>query len=64
MAAHGKVAFQTCIRAIRLPLLYIRLLATASYSSLSPSVPQNFQQAFDQWFLFEILGAIDGISML
>jgi hypothetical protein len=64
MAAHGKVSFRTCIRAVRLPLPYIHMLATASYPPLSSSVPQNFQQAFDHWLLCEILGGIGGISML
>jgi len=65
MLAEGKVSFHTCLRAARLPGSYILGLAQLSYpSTAAAGEPHSFTQAFEHWFLCEILTAIGGHSML
>ena len=65
MLAAGKISFRTCPRSVHLPGSYILGLAQASYPALSVSgEPRTFAEAFDHWFLCEILAAIGGHSML
>jgi hypothetical protein len=65
MLAAGKISFRTCSRTVRLPGSYILELAQASYPVLSVSGgPRTFTEAFDHWFLCEILAALGGHSML
>ena len=65
MLAAGKISFRTCLKSARLPGSYILGLAHASYPSLSPTgEPHSFNEAFNHWFLCEILTAIGGHSML
>ncbi len=65
MIAAGKVSFRTCMRSARLPGSYVLRLAQGSYPSSSDSgEPHTFTDAFDHWFLCEILTAIGGHSML
>ena len=65
MLGAGKFSFRTCLKSARLPGSYILGLAHAPYPSLSASgKPQSFSEAFNHWFLCEILAAIGGHSML
>jgi hypothetical protein len=65
MLAAGKISFRTCSRAVRLPGSYILKLVQALYPAGSTSgEPCDFTEAFDHWFLCEILTAIGGHSML
>jgi hypothetical protein len=65
MLAEGKVSFRTCARSARLPGSHILQLAQASYPAVCESgEPRSFTDAFDHWFLCEILAAIGGHSML
>jgi len=64
MAANGKISFRTCFAAVRLPAAYITQLARDTYPSVQPSGPQSFKEAFDFWFLCEVLNAIGGHTML
>lgn len=64
MLAAGKISFRTCSRSVRLPGSYILGLAQASYSLSVSGEPRTFVEAFDHWFLCEILTAIGGHSML
>lgn len=62
MVAAGKISFRTCMKSAHLPGSYLLGLAQSPYPSLSE--PHNFSEAFDHWFLCEILTAIGGHSML
>ena len=65
MLSAGKISFRTCMKSARLPGPYILGLAHASYPSLSASgEPHTFSEAFNHWFLCEILTAVGGHSML
>ena len=63
MLAEGKISFRTCTRSVKLPGSHILRLARRAYS-LSSEEPKTFAQAFDHWFLCEILAGIGGHSML
>ena len=63
MLAAGKISFRTCPRTVKMPGSYILKLARYAYPS-SSGEPQTFAQAFDHWFLCEILSGIGGHSML
>jgi len=65
MLGAGKISFRTCAKAVRLPGSYILQLAQASHPAVSTSgEPRSFIEAFDHWFLCEILTALGGHSML
>lgn len=65
MIANGKISFRTCMSHVRLPASYIIALTNRTYSSISNSAgPSSFREAFNFWFLTEILSAIGGHSML
>lgn len=61
MLAHGKVCFRTCYQRASLPASYILKLAEQHYPT--PEF-KNFQDAFDQWFLCEVLNAIGNHTIL
>ncbi len=62
MVSQGKISFRTCMREARLPGSYILKLARAVYPSSTE--PHTFQEAFEHWFLCEIITAIGGHTML
>ncbi len=65
MLTAGKISFHTCSRAVHLPGSYILRLVQALYPAGSTSgKPHSFTEAFNHWFLCEILTAIGGHSML
>ena len=65
MLLNGKISFRTCMSHARLPASYITTLTNRTYSSASDfSDPLTFKEAFDFWFLTEILSAIGGHNML
>lgn len=65
MLANGKISFRTCMSHVRLPASYIITLTSRTYPSISNSGgPPTFREAFNFWFLTEILSAIGGHSML
>ena len=64
MAENGKISFRTCFAAARLPARFIIKLASDTYPSSLPLGPQTFKEAFNFWFLCEVLGAIGGHTML
>jgi hypothetical protein len=67
MLSNGKISFRTCMSYVRLPASYIIALTNRAYSSTSNSEsagPSSFREAFNFWFLTEILSAIGGHNML
>jgi hypothetical protein len=67
MLANGKISFRTCMSHVRLPASYIIALINSTYPSntlLSSGGPSTFREAFNFWFLTEILSAIGGHNML
>jgi hypothetical protein len=65
MITEGKISFHTCARSAHLPGPYILELARKSYPAVSASgEPRTFAEAFEHWFLCEILTAIGGHTML
>lgn len=61
MAARGVISFRTCYGGIRYPASYVIKLAAQSYNP--GEEPSSFQNAFDHWFLIQLLNAIGGHSM-
>jgi hypothetical protein len=68
MLANGKISFRTCMSYVRLPASYIITLTNRAYSSTTSNSesagPSSFREAFNFWFLTEILSAIGGHNML
>jgi hypothetical protein len=65
MLLNGKISFRTCMSHVRLPASYITTLTSRTYPSLSDfGGPSSFKEAFNFWFLTEILSAIGGHNML
>lgn len=65
MLANGKISFRTCMSYVRLPASYIIALTNRAYPSTSNfGGPLTFKEAFNFWFLTEILSAIGGHNML
>ncbi|KAF8804651.1 hypothetical protein BYT27DRAFT_7213790 [Phlegmacium glaucopus] len=65
MLANGKISFRTCMGYVHLPASYVTTLASRVYPSASDtSSPFSFKEAFNFWFLTEILSAIGGHNML
>ena len=65
MLANGKISFRTCMSHVRLPASYIIALTNRTYPSISNSGgPSTFREAFNFWFLTEILSAFGGHNML
>ena len=65
MLTNGKIFFRTCMSHVRLPASYIVALTSRTYPSISnPGGPSTFREAFNFWFLTEILSAIGGHNML
>lgn len=61
MAAQGKIAFQTCFRQARIPIVYLIKLAEQDYPTEMGIT--SFYDAVDHWLLVECLGAIGSYSM-
>jgi hypothetical protein len=64
MLANGKISFRTCMSHVRLPGSYIVALTSRTYPTPMAGGPSTFREAFNFWFLTEILSAIGGHSML
>ena len=65
MLANGKISFRTCMSYVGLPASYITALTHRAYPSTPNSGgPSTFKEAFNFWFLTEILSAIGGHNML
>ena len=64
MLTNDKISFRTCMGYVCLPASYITTLISEPYPSPSSDGPANFEEAFNFWFLTEILTAIGGHNML
>ena len=65
MLTNGKISFRTCMSYVRLHASYIIALTNrACHSTSNSGGPSTFREAFNFWFLTEILSAIGGHNML
>ena len=64
MIGHGKLCFKTCSKQLKVPAPFLCFLASQLYPTLEPNPFHSLQNAFDHWFLMELLSGIGSHSIL